>query len=61
MAKVLNMDPETVSTKEYEEQHSFFVLTALNSESLAFLDYIFTCVLPKWRTLNSKLQNNVTT
>lgn len=39
-AKVLTMDPETVSTKEYVEQRTVFVLTAFNSEYLAFLAYV---------------------
>ena len=40
MAKVLTMDPETVSTKDYVEQRTVFVLTAFNSEYLAFLAYV---------------------
>jgi len=34
------MDPETVSTKEYVEQRTVFLLTAFNSEYLAFLAYV---------------------
>ena len=60
MAKVLTMDPVTVSAKEYVGERSIFVLTAFNSEYLASLAYIFTCFLPRWRTKSSKLQNNVT-